>query len=359
MNIVQIARSLVSTKKHKIITTAVILTILIGSSAAYAVVNKESPVVVQPVAVVQPKAPTTAPTPTPIPKVASITTGSPVDDATNQNTTIAAIIENSLEARPQSGLAQADIIFEAIAEGGITRFLAIYHDEKPEAIGPIRSARPYFVSWAHGFEAPLAHAGGSPVALDLIYELGSKDIDEFSNSTPFYRSTERYAPHNLYTSYNNLVQNAESRGLTKAATSPFATRQKPTTSPIAAAKISVGISGPQYNSTYTYNATTGSYDRFQYGANHSTADGKTISPNAVIAIETYYGIDDDGIHSVYQVNGDGAALLFQNGTVENITWSKDSASSDITFKTNDRLATITPGKTWIVALPDLARVTYE
>ena len=90
----------------------------------------------------------------------------------------------------QSGLAQAGVIFEAVAEGGITRYMALYQDTSPGYIGPIRnSARPYFIQWALGFDAAYAHVGGSPEAISDIQTWNVKDIDQFYNGSYYQRVT--------------------------------------------------------------------------------------------------------------------------------------------------------------------------
>lgn len=95
----------------------------------------------------------------------------------------AVMVENSPEARPQSGLKDAGVVFEAVAEGGITRFVALYQEAQPDLIGPVRSIRPYFVEWAAGFDAGLAHVGGSELALNMV-KSGDyvADLDRSSSS---------------------------------------------------------------------------------------------------------------------------------------------------------------------------------
>src|SRR5262249_15833287 len=134
----------------------------------------------------------------------STLSGLPVDPAVNQRPVTGVMIENSVQARPQSGLNQAGVVFEAIAEGGITRFLALYQDTTPDNVGPIRSARPYYEQWALGFDAGYAHVGGSPEALNDIKAWGVRDLDQFYNSGSYHRISSREAPHNVYTGITTL-----------------------------------------------------------------------------------------------------------------------------------------------------------
>src|SRR5882672_10976125 len=121
------------------------------------------------------------------------------DSSINDRPITAIMIENSPDARPQSGIDQASIVFEAVAEGGITRFLTLFQENEPTYVGPVRSVRPYYVQWLLGFDAAVAHVGGSGDALRLVKETGAKDLDQFANPAPYHRISSRYAPHNMYT----------------------------------------------------------------------------------------------------------------------------------------------------------------
>ena len=117
------------------------------------------------------------------------------------------IIENSENARPQSGLASADILYETLAEGGITRFFALYQQEYPKIIGPVRSIRPYFIDIAKEYNVPFIHCGGSEEALNEISSDSSlMSLNEIQQGSYFWRDNLRVAPHNLYTSSNNILE---------------------------------------------------------------------------------------------------------------------------------------------------------
>jgi hypothetical protein len=135
--------------------------------------------------------------------VASPLTGVQVPPELAKRPVTGIMIENSIYARPQSGIQDAGVVFEAIAEAGITRFLTLYQDAKPQYIGPVRSLRPYYIDWAGSFDASIAHIGGSPDALKRIRN-GGKDLDQFFNSGSYWRQPTREAPHNVYTSFKLL-----------------------------------------------------------------------------------------------------------------------------------------------------------
>ena len=118
----------------------------------------------------------------------------------------AATIDNITVARPQSGISKASLVYEAPVEAGITRFLAIYPEgEDVERIGPVRSARPYFLDWAAEFDALFVHVGGSPEALEKLRAYDMRDLNEFFNGAYFWRDRSRSAPHNTYTSTEKLI----------------------------------------------------------------------------------------------------------------------------------------------------------
>jgi hypothetical protein len=118
---------------------------------------------------------------------------------------VAVMVENAPQARPQSGLDQADIVYEVLAEGEITRFVAVYQSGSPSVIGPVRSIRPYFVKLGEGFDAMIVHAGWSQDAMDLIADHNINHLDEvYGDGTYYWRSKDRKAPHNLYTSMDNI-----------------------------------------------------------------------------------------------------------------------------------------------------------
>jgi hypothetical protein len=314
-------------------------------------------------------------------RVRSTLSGMLVDPEVNQRPVTGVMIENSQDARPQSGIDQAGVVFEAIAEGGITRFLTLYQDTQPDYIGPVRSARPYYVQWCMGFDCALAHAGGSPTALQNIRTWGTKDLDDATGY--FWRISSRYAPHNLYTSTAKLNEYETSRGYNapnftgfsrkndqpyKAAAAPPAGKTTQQTAPVdartAATSIDFTISTPLFNSHFDYDATTNSYNRSQAGAPHMAVDGSgnqsQIRPKVVIAMVMQYGIESDDLHSFYTVVGSGEATIFQDGTVTKASWSKADTTAPLRFTdATGKDIPLNPGQTWLTALSAANQVTYK
>jgi hypothetical protein len=309
--------------------------------------------------------------------IASPLTGVQVSPELAKRPITAVMIENSIDARPQSGLFDAGIVFEAIAEGGITRFMALYQESQPENIGPIRSARPYYVRWAAGFDAAYTHSGGSGEALALIQTLGIKDMDHGRYGQAYFdRVSYRYAPHNVYTSMARLDQLKEKNGFTQSIFTPLsrvkeatdAQSKTGTTEPItpqstvepAAKTLTFNISGPLYNTSYTYDETTKTYSRFMAGQQHTDEkSGKQIAPRVVVALIMSYGIHPDGVHSTYQNVGTGKAIVFQNGVVVEGKWEKTDDKASLSLKKSDRTdLQLEPGQVWFSAIQD-GRVSYS
>ncbi len=293
--------------------------------------------------------------------VANNLSGLQVDASVNTRPVTGVMIENSTDARPQSGLDQAGVVFEAIAEGGITRFLALFQDNTPDYIGPVRSARPYYVQWCMSFDCALAHAGGSPEALQNIVDWGTKDLNH--NASAFWRVTSRYAPHNLYTSIAKLNEYEASRGYGTPNFTPLARKTDAGSKTPDAGSIDIAISSASFNSHYDYDAATNSYARSQAGAAHTAIDASGAStqlkPKVVVAMVMQYGIASDK-HSQYGVTGSGEAFVFQDGTVTKGTWNKADQRGALELKNADGSPfKINAGQTWFVAVSTASKVTYR
>ncbi len=281
-----------------------------------------------------------------------------VPDAESTNKAVTAVmIENSPNARPQSGLKDAEIVFESVAEGGITRFLALYQVNKPQLIGPVRSVREYYIDWATPFQPSIAHVGGSAAALAIIRNGSYRDIDQFFNANYYWRSSDRYAPHNVYTSFEKLDALNATKGYTTSNVESFA-RQLPKVDPNAkatATTISLAISSQLYNVAYNYNPETNIYARSLAGQPHLDREKGQITANAVIAIQTTSSAVPNDKRTRIDSLGSGKAYVFQNGQVTEGSWKKASASQQIRFyDSNNQEIAINAGQVWITAVPTAA-----
>ncbi len=309
------------------------------------------------------------PKPKPPALVPSTLTGLMVDPSVNDRQVTAVMIENSIDARPQSGLDQAGVVFEALAEGGVTRFMALYQDTQPDYLGPVRSARPYYIQWLLGFDAAYAHVGGSQDALNDITAWHVKDLNQFYNADAYHRISTRYAPHNVYTSIAELNALEQGKGYTASHYTGFVRKPKeePSKTPTATS-IDIKFSGYYYDSHYDYDPATNTYKRSETGQPHMELhkDGTTaqIAPKVVVAMivpEQNGALDASGAYYAdYASIGTGQVTVFQDGTVTAGTWSKASSTSQLTFTgTDGKPLALNPGQTWIAATPLAGNVAYK
>lgn len=297
----------------------------------------------------------TKPKPKPAPIFYSPLTGDKVaDEAATKMPVTAIMIENSPDARPQSGLQEAGVVFEAVAEGGITRFLTLHQQDKPGLIGPVRSLRMYYVDWLAPFNASVAHVGGSKAALDEIRSGKYRDIDQFFNGGYYWRATDRYAPHNVYTNSEKLDALNKAKGYSESTFTGFSRVDGKASKTPSATSITINISGPLYNTSYTYDQATNRYNRSLGGVPHVDREKGQITPSSVVAMKVdMTRVFEDGYRESISTIGTGAAVIFQNGTAQEVTWHKPSREAQIAF--TDAAGKDVPlvrGQTWISAVPN-------
>ena len=287
-------------------------------------------------------------------------------------------------ARPQVGLHEAKIVFEAIAEAGITRFAAVFQNPTGSAIGPIRSLRSYYYNWDKPFNCTVIHAGGSDDALAAIrgYE---RDLSESYDY--MWRDYSGYrAPNNLFTSTELLNKFNQNHNIANSKFPAFK-RLKPKKAakiakkqgkkqPVSNINISFGSSAG-FSLSYAYDAKTNSYLRsYANGEPHlaySCPAGQNrpkpkqncgqpaqLAPKVVIAMKVPQSRGSDGYHEDITTTGSGQAVIFQNGTALTATWEKSTENSQIKFKNKKgKIIPLTPGQTWISAISASAgQVSY-
>jgi len=343
-------------KKLSIILGIVLVLLIAGGTATALYFINQKP---EKVTVVQPKP---EPAPEPV-KYYSPLTGNLIEsEAIAKQAVTGIMIENSPDARPQSGLKDSGVVFEAIAEGGITRFLVLYQEQKPQLIGPVRSVRMYYVDWVAAFNASVAHIGGSAAALAEVRNGSYRDIDQFFNAGAYWRATDRYAPHNVYTSFEKLDALNASKGYTTSEFTGFTRKDSKAAEPATVNTVDVQISSALFNSHYAYNTTTNTYDRSQAGAPHLDREGGQISPRVVIAMKVdQHRVFEDGWREQINAIGKGTAYIFQDGGMQEVTWQKLSKTAQITFTDAEgKDVPLARGQTWLTAVPnDSGSVTWQ
>ncbi|GIP45691.1 putative lipoprotein YerB [Paenibacillus sp. J45TS6] len=264
---------------------------------------------------------------------------------------VAVMINNAPAARPQSGLSHADQIYEVLAEGGITRLIAIFQSEgTTETVGPIRSIRPYLIEIGESYGSILAHAGGSQAAYSILQKQGKPYLDEISNAGPYYfRSSDRKAPHNLYSSLDQLREAAAKRGYSEENKSPVYNylEEGAQVEGEEALHFDITYLTSSYEVSYDYDESTSTYIRSVEGKEDIDADnGERLAASNIIVLSTAHKVlDDVGRLSVDLTSG-GDAMLFQQGKVIHAKWSK-KAGDLIRLTKEGKELPLVPGKTFL------------
>jgi len=256
---------------------------------------------------------------------------------------IATVIENHIDARPALGIGKANFVIEAEAEGSITRFLAVFADgEDVPEIGPIRSARPYFVDWAHELSALFAHCGGSPEALVKIIKNNIFDINEFYNETYFWRDKSIEAPHNIYTSSEKMNEYLEKREIEDGKFFSWKFKDEAIEEERGEDNnIEIIFKAPDYVANWEYNKEENNYIR-------ENGDEEEIkAKNIIIQYVEAKVIDDEGRLKMQHI-GEGDAVVCLDGKCEKGKWIKKTSSSRTRFYDfEENEFEFNAGTTWI------------
>jgi hypothetical protein len=266
---------------------------------------------------------------------------------------LAIMVENSPFARPQTGVGSASIVFESVTEGGITRYLTMFQETIPKEVGPVRSVRPYFVNWLMGFDASVAHVGGSAEALALIEQRSAKSLTQFAYPDPYYRSTDREAPHNMYVKTADLVALQEEL---EHDTAQFSEIPRSDDSPAMepdATRISINYSGPDYAVEFRYNKESNSYRRFLAGEpDLDAATDKQITVKNLVVLKMK-GSTVDAI-------GSGEATIYKDGTAQKATWKQTSFRDRVILTdTEGNEIPLNRGSTWFAVVPSSGSATHR
>lgn len=285
--------------------------------------------------------------------------------AMKQRYPIAIMIENHVDARPQAGFNEADLVFETLAEGGITRMMAIFWGEQPESLGPVRSARQYYVEWLMPFDPLYMHIGYAQTddprtnAIGTIWEYGVKTMDIYGS---FWRVDDKWAPHNAYTSAQNLYDLAAQVGYTGTPQeitpwqfkkdAPVEERGTKTTATLTFFQDI--WNGGLYDVTWTYDRTRNVYLRAMGTEPYidqitgSQVYAKNIVFQKVEMISTF----DEKAHIIITTIGQGDAIILRDGLVINGTWKKDDITSRTKYFDQQGAEIIfNRGVTWIEGVP--------
>lgn len=293
----------------------------------------------------------------------SLLTGLWVPNEIGTKRPIAYTFNNFKSVSNQWGIGQADLVYECLAEGGITRLLGIGENFSGDRLGSTRSARQYFVSIADEYDAIYVHFGGSTYAYDKLKELGIDEIDGITGKggTVFYRDKTMKAPHNAFSSEELLQKGIEKYGFDtqypEGYQSHFTFNKKDadlTNGTAASNKVTVHFSN--YNEPYfEYNANDKLYERFQFGAPHvDSLTGKQLAfKNIIIQFVKEWKLDEKGYQGMDIVDATGSGYYITNGKMVEITWKKKEADKWMRYynEAGEELS-INPGKTFIALFPE-------
>lgn len=269
------------------------------------------------------------------------------------------MIDNFSTARPQFGLSAASLVYEAPAEGGVTRYLAFFSpDSAPSEIGPVRSARAYFLNWAKELGAIYVHVGGSPEALELAKKLGTNDLNEFYKGSFFWRTDNRTAPHDVLTSGEKLTSYQQLKSEKVFEFTPWQFKDVATSSVAINSQINIKYSDG-YNVSWQYDNNNGSYVRYLDGSIHSDASGTNITAKNIIVYVTSFLVTDEKLRLEMSGALSGQAILCQDGKCVLGNWKKNSTSmrAKYYYKSGEEFV-FNAGTTWIEVTDDLQMVSY-
>ncbi len=322
-----------------------------------------------------------------------------------QRRPLTVVIENHLDSRPQSGLSKADVVYEAVAEGGITRFLAIFYCanaayslEGEYDIGPVRSARTYFLDWASEYsDYPLyVHVGGAgqcsdptvnakAKALCQIERYGWKnkdsrsDLDQFSlgfricRREPDRTGEPVATEHSMYCGTSALWAVAADRGLTNINENSkkqpswdvnfqsWLFKEDSPSGGLVSPEFEFWSNKPDYQVKWAYDSQNNQYKRIDAGV--ETEDfyykEKIFAKNVVVQVSKETTSVDEHMHNLYQTTGTGKAFIFQDGKVIEGSWSKkDRLSRTKFYDQAKKEIAFNRGPIWIEVIPSEKTLTY-
>jgi hypothetical protein len=282
---------------------------------------------------------------------------------------VAAMIENSTAARPQAGLTSADLVYEIVTEGGITRFMGVFSQTYPEKAGPIRSARSYFLDYLSEYDGFYVHAGGSPAALSNIGNYDIKDYPHSNDGT--YTRVPQAGVASEHTLFANIAKIFENSTTKKGWPSTMKTNfqswkfKDPSATPDPSGPIVIDFSSASFKVVWRFDPSTNEYLRELAGVAHKDREtDEQIKAKAVITMNVSHSANapyaGTGKESEWDMDtiGSGASNVFQDGKQINGTWKKPSRLERTRFyDESGNEIEINRGKIWVEVIPQEGSVT--
>ncbi|HEX2947668.1 MAG TPA: DUF3048 domain-containing protein [Clostridia bacterium] len=281
---------------------------------------------------------------------------------------VAVMVDNQgSRVLPQGGLDKAQIVYEVIVEGGLTRLMPVFWGTMPEMIGPVRSARDYFLDYVLEYDAIYVHVGGSPQAVADIRRLGTNDIDgmHVGKDVIWDLTKDRGNWQDSYTSMTKLLEYAETRKYktTTGVKFPFSYNETDVIPTGGQAAVKLTFKYPSMTSGYEYDSAAGTYKRIRQGVAHmERVSGKQLeAKNIIVQYVRNYDIKDDtkGRQEMGTV-GSGKGWFITCGKAVELTWSKKDEASQTQYKDGaGNPIALNRGQTWIQMMPLTGKVTIE
>ena len=290
-----------------------------------------------------------------------------------ENLVIASVIlDNHPDARPILGLAQANLVYEAEAEGGITRYLAFFtSDQNLEKIGPVRSVRPYFVDWAEEISPLMAHCGGSPEALVKVVKSNVYSLNEFYNGSYYWRDKDMPRPHNIFTSSENLNKFLDKKNWTESKFSPWQFKDPSALlrtgdsllEEIKNPTIKIGYSSPvledEFIVEWQYDEENNDYIRYLGGDIHKTGKEKIIKAKNVIIQYADAEVIDDELRLKMKTVGKDKVVICLDGECQEGEWRKDGSTARTRYYyKSGKEVEFNAGTTWVEVVRLEIEVSY-
>ncbi len=272
---------------------------------------------------------------------------------------VAVMIENHPASRAQmQGLPEASIVYEVLSEGGITRYLAIFGYPDLQKVGPVRSARPYFIDWAEEYGGAYVHAGGSKAALEQLESAAVFNFDE--DGEILYRDFQYTVPHNLFLDLAALKESlTEQRWSDRVQGEWFDFSGELPSDTEPAKQLTIDFSLPSYRVDYTYDATAGDYQRLLGGSIHKDTLGTPVRPTNIIIQFTDYTILDEEGRLDFTTIGSGKAWYFSAGQRFTGRWTRLRSGRTQFFTDLGERLSLLPGQTFITVVGGIEKVSWK
>jgi hypothetical protein len=311
----------------------------------------------------------------------NILTGQEISDSVLNSRPFAIMVENSPDARPQSGIINADVIFEVVDEGGVTRLVTVYSSKEPDLIGPVRSTRPYYAEIARSFDPVLVFWGTAPQFYVVVANLGLDYLSPLGDSTgnssitanfvdpgsgegkDALRDATRVAPHNAYVRLARMKEIASSVGYSlEGGQSPFKFKADASEADRGdISDITIDFSSAAFKVNYKYDSATNTYLRSSGGSpslDRESGDQMAFN-NVVVLLTDIKNSGDEAGHMLIRTTQSGDAYYFIDGKVIEGTWGRNSALEPFTFKDKDgKTILMNRGKTYLSMISGIEQLGY-